>query len=145
MGDIRFSMIGIGLIFAGFIILGIFGGNYQSASIESEEFGTCYRYHEDAEPVSVSCADAMAEQAGFLGVIAALVAAGIASLVKGIRGDWDSKIRPEDMVGPGRGGGGAAGNYDDERGGKEARKESGGSADVGGNDGGKRRNDGARD
>lgn len=133
MGDIRFSMIGIGLIFAGFIILGIFGGNYQSASIESEEFGTCYRYHEDTEPVSVSCADAMAEQAAFLGVIAALVAAGIASLVKGVRGDWDSKVRPEDMVGPG--GGGAAGHYDDESGGKGAGKESGGSADVGDNGG----------
>ncbi len=147
MGDIRFSMIGIGLIFAGFIILGIFGGNYQSASIESEEFGTCYRYHEDTEPVSVSCADAMAEQAGFLGVIAALVAAGIASLVKGVRGDWDSKVRPEDMVGPGGGRGGAAGHYDDdddddddddENGDKKARKESGGAGDVGDNGGGAR-------
>lgn len=135
MGDIRFSMIGIGLIFAGFIVLGIFGGNYQSASIESEEFGTCYRYYEDAEPVSVSCADAMAEQAGFLGTIAALVAAGIASLVKGVRGDWDSKVRPEDMVGPG---GGAAGHHDEESGGKGASKESGGAGDAGDNGAGAR-------
>ena len=144
MGDIRFSMIGIGLIFAGFITLGIFGGNYQTASIESEEFDTCYKYFEGREPVSVSCADAMAEQAGFLGVITALIAAGIASLVKGARGDWDSKVKPEDMVGPGGRGSDAAGHYGDESKGKNTRKEDAGAEDASGNDG-KRRNDDTRD
>ena len=89
----------------------------------------------------MSCTDAMAEQAGFLGGIAALIAAGIASLVKGARGDWDSKIRPEDMVGPGGRGSDAAGHYGDEGKGKGARKEGGGAEDAGGNDG-KRRNGG---
>lgn len=144
MGDIRFSMIGIGLIFAGFIVLGVFGGNYQSASIESEEFDTCYRYSEDMEPVSVSCADAMAEQAGFLGGVTALIAAGIAALVKGARGDWDSKVRPEDMVGPSGRGGDAAGHHEDED------KDGGsgkGNVRVGGSDedGGKRHGGGSQD
>lgn len=130
MGDIRFSMIGIGLIFAGFVVLGVFGGNYQSASIESEEFGTCYRYSEDMEPVRVSCADARAEQAGFLGGIATLIAAGIAALVKGVRGDWDSKVRPEDMVGPSRGGGDAAGRHRGEGKDKGAGKENAGAGDA---------------
>lgn len=138
MGDIRFSMIGIGLIFAGFVVLGIFGGNYQSASIESEEFGTCYRYSEDMEPVSVSCADAMAEQAGFLGGITALIAAGIAALVKGVRGDWDNRVRPEDMVGPRGGGGDAAGHREDKDKGRSAGKENGRAGDVGDNDGKRR-------
>ena len=144
MGDIRFSMIGIGLIFAGFVVFGIFGGNYQSASIESEEFGTCYRYSEGMEPVSVSCADAMAEQAGFLGGIAALIAAGIASLVKGVRGDWDSKVRPEDMVGPGGGGSDAAGRHEGEDEDKGAGKENAGAGDAGDGDG-KRRDGGTQD
>ena len=56
MGDIRFTMIGVALVFAGFITLGVFGGEYQSGSIEAEEFDTCYRYSDDAEPVKVSCA-----------------------------------------------------------------------------------------
>ena len=140
MGDIRFSMIGIGLIFVGFVVFGIFGGNYQSASIESDEFGTCYRYSEDMEPVSVSCADAMAEQAGFLGAIAALIAAGIAALVKGVRGDWDSKVRPEDMVGPSSGGDDAAGRHE----GGGAKKENAGAGDAVDVDG-KRRDGGTRD
>ena len=144
MGDIRFSMIGIGLIFSGFVVLGVFGGNYQSASIESEEFGTCYRYSEGMEPVSVSCAEAMAEQAGFLGGITALIAAGIASLVKGVRGDWDSKVRPEDMVGPSSGGGGAAGHHEDKDGGRGSGKYNVGAGDAGDNDG-KRHDDGTRD
>ena len=145
MGDIRFSMIGIGLIFVGFVVFGIFGGNYQSASIESEEFGTCYRYSEDMEPVSVSCADVMAEQAGFLGVIAAFIAAGIASLVKGVRGDWDSKVRPEDMVGPGGGGSDAAGRHEGEGEGEDkgSGKENVGAGDAGGSDG-KRRDSGTQ-
>ena len=144
MGDIRFSMIGIGLIFAGFIVLGVFGGNYQSASIESEEFDTCYRYSEDREPVSVSCADAMAEQAGFLGGVTALIAAGIAALAKGARGDWDSKVRPEDRVGPSGRGGDAAGRHGGEDKDGGSGKENAGAGDADDGDG-KRHNGGARD
>jgi len=36
----------------------------------------------------------------FLGLVLALVGAGIASLVKGARGKWDQDVKPEDMVGP---------------------------------------------
>jgi len=44
MSDMRFTMIGIALIFVGFIILGVFGPDYQAATLESNEFGTCYEY-----------------------------------------------------------------------------------------------------
>ena len=41
MSDMRFTIIGIALIFVGFIILIVFGHNYQAATLESNEFGTC--------------------------------------------------------------------------------------------------------
>ena len=37
----------------------------------------------------------------FFGIVLAFIVAGILSLIKGARGDWDSKIKPEDVVGPG--------------------------------------------
>jgi hypothetical protein len=50
MSDMRFIILGIALIFVGFIILGAFGHEYQAATLESNEFGTCYEYFEDKPP-----------------------------------------------------------------------------------------------
>ena len=36
----------------------------------------------------------------FLSIVALLIACGIVSLVKGIKGKWDQDVKPEDMVGP---------------------------------------------
>ena len=33
-------------------------------------------------------------------IVVLLIACGIASLVKGIKGEWDQDVKPEDMVGP---------------------------------------------
>ncbi|MDX1441089.1 MAG: hypothetical protein R3237_01350 [Nitrosopumilaceae archaeon] len=98
----RFIMIGGALVFAGFVILGIFGENFQTANIESEEFGTCYEYFEDKEPIPIPCSDKMVDQSSFFALIVGIIIAGGIALIKGIRGDWDSKVKPEDMVGPGR-------------------------------------------
>ncbi len=100
MGDIRFTMVGIVLIFVGFVIFGAVGNEYRFVSIESDEFGTCYRYFDDAEPIKVDCSYRMGEQIILFGVVIALFGSGVISLIKGIRGNWDSKVRPEDMVGP---------------------------------------------
>ena len=51
MSDMRFIMIGVVLIFAGFIILGTLGGHYSSASVESGEFDTCYEYSDESPPL----------------------------------------------------------------------------------------------
>ena len=101
MSDMRFIMIGIGLVFAGFVVLGGFGHNYQAATFESDEFGTCYEYSEDAPPVEINCSFRIFDQTVFFGLVMGLIIAGIISLVKGVRGDWDSKVKPEDVVGPG--------------------------------------------
>ncbi|MFB5625009.1 MAG: hypothetical protein ACE5RP_08895 [Nitrosopumilus sp.] len=97
----RFIIIGIGLVFAGFIILGGFGQNYQAATLESNQFGTCYEYSEDSPPVEINCSFKIFDQAVFFGVVIGIIGAGIISLIKGTRGDWDNRIKPEDMVGPG--------------------------------------------
>ncbi len=98
----RFIMIGIALIFVGFIILIVFGHNYQAATLESNEFGTCYEYSNDKEPVEIDCSLKILDQALFFALIIGFVGAGIIALVKGAKGNWDNKVKPEDMVGPGR-------------------------------------------
>ena len=102
MSDIRFIMIGVLLVFSGFLVLSIFGENYQASSIEASEFENCVDFSEDKEPVPINCSEKMFEQNAFFGLVIVLIAAGILALVKGVKGDWDSKVKPEDMVGPSR-------------------------------------------
>ena len=103
MSDIRFIIIGIGLVFSGFLILGIFGEDYQIVSIEISEFENCFEYSGDDEPISIDCSEKIFSQNIFFGLVLALIAIGIIALIKGVRGDWDSKVKPEDMVGPSKG------------------------------------------
>jgi len=102
MSDMRFTMIGIVLIFVGFIILGVFGHDYQAATFESNEFGTCYEYSDEKIPVEISCSLKIFNQTLFFALIIGFIGAGIIALVKGVKGNWDNKIKPEDMVGPGK-------------------------------------------
>ena len=101
MSDIRFIMIGIGLIFAGFLVLGIFGEDYRRANIESNEFGDCFEYFEDKPPVPVSCSFKVLDSIIFFGIILGLIGGGIISLIKGYKGKWDNEVKPEEMLGPG--------------------------------------------
>ncbi len=101
MSDIRFIIIGIVLVFVGFIILGTFGHNYQASTLESNEFDTCYEYSENNPPVEISCSFKIFDQTLFFVLVMGFVGAGIIALVKGVKGDWDNKVKPEDMVGPG--------------------------------------------
>jgi len=98
----RFTMIGIALIFVGFIILGVFGQDYQAATLESNEFETCYEYSDEKAPVEIDCSSKIFNQTLFFALIIGFIGAGIISLVKGVKGDWDNKVKPEDMVGPDR-------------------------------------------
>jgi hypothetical protein len=101
MSDMRFTIIGIGLIFAGFLILGGFGNSFQAANLESNEFGTCYEYSNDSPPVEINCSYKIFDQTVFFALVLGFIGAGVISLIKGVKGDWDNKVKPEDMVGPG--------------------------------------------
>ena len=54
------------------------------------------------EPISIDCSAKMFSQNIFFGFVVALIAGGILALVKGVKGNWDSQVKPEDMVGPSR-------------------------------------------
>lgn len=100
MSDMRFIIIGVGLIFVGFIVLGGFGHDYQAATVESNEFATCYQYSDDKDPVEINCSYKIFDQTLFFALVIGFVGAGVISLVKGVKGDWDNKVKPEDMAGP---------------------------------------------
>ena len=102
MSDTRFTMIGIALVFVGFIILGVFGHDYQAATLESNEFGTCYEYSDKEAPIEINCSFKIFNQTLFFALIIGFIGAGIIALVKGVKGNWDNKVKPEDMVGPDR-------------------------------------------
>ena len=93
MSDIRFIMIGVALIFVGFVILGVFGNNYQAATIESNEFGTCYEYSDDKAPIEIDYSAKIIDKKLFVGLIMGFVGAGIIALIKGFRGNWDNKVK----------------------------------------------------
>ena len=97
----RFTIIGIVLVFVGFIILGGFGQNFQAATLESNEFGTCYEYSDNMPPVEINCSFKIFDQTIFFILVLGFIGTGIISLIKGVKGDWDSRVKPEDMVGPG--------------------------------------------
>ena len=101
MTDMRYIIIGIVFIFSGFLILGLFGYDYQMANIEASEFNECYEYYEDKEPIAINCSYKILNQTLFFIVVMVLITGGIISLIKGVKGKWDSQVKSRDMVGPG--------------------------------------------
>ena len=99
MSDTRFIILGVGLIFAGIIILSVFGAQFDEITMQ-EEFRECYEYHADMPPTEIDCDIAFQSKMIIFAIVALLIICGIASLVKGIKGRWDQDVKPEDMVGP---------------------------------------------
>ena len=101
MSDTRFIILGVGLIFAGIIVLTVFGAQFDEITLQ-EDFRECYEYHADAPPTEIDCDIAFQNKMSFFAIVVLLIIFGIASIVKGIRGKWDQDVKPEDMVGPNR-------------------------------------------
>ena len=99
MSDTRFIILGVGLIFAGIIVLTIFGAHVDEITLQ-EEFHECYEYHTDAPPTEIDCDTAFQSKMIIFAIVVLLIICGIVSLVKGIKGEWDQDVKPEDMVGP---------------------------------------------
>lgn len=99
MSDIRFTLLGVAFIFAGFMVLGIFGQHHYDLFIQAEEFGECYEYS-NGNQIQVSCIEAMQDRVLFFALVVALLGIGIYLLVKGVRGKWDQDVKPQDKIGP---------------------------------------------
>ena len=99
MSDTRFIILGVGLIFAGIIILSVFGAQFDEITMQ-EEFHVCYEYHADTPPTEIDCNIASQNKIVTFAIVVLLIMCGIASLIKGIKGRWDQDVKPEDMVGP---------------------------------------------
>lgn len=100
MSDTRFTMIGIGLIFAGFLVLGVFGSQYSVVTLEVQQ-GDCFEYFDDKPPIPINCDEKLLDKSLFFIVITGLLGTGIFALVKGVKGKWDQDVKPKDMLGPG--------------------------------------------
>ena len=100
MSDIRFIIIGAGLIFAGIIVLSVFGSVFVEIAMQAE-FGECYDYHDNAPPTEIDCEIAFQNKLVFFALVTLLIICGSLAMIKGIRGTWDQDVKPEDMVGPG--------------------------------------------
>ena len=99
MSDTRFIILGVGVIFAGIIILSVFGAQFDEITMQ-KEFHVCYEYNTDMPPTEIDCDIASQKKIVIFAIVALLIVCGIASLVKGIKGRWDQDVKPEDMVGP---------------------------------------------
>ncbi|MGI0010937.1 MAG: hypothetical protein ACREAE_06020 [Nitrosopumilaceae archaeon] len=99
MSDTRFIMLGIALVFAGFLILGILGRSFLEFTVQANEFGNCVDYTETGA-VSTDCGVIMQDKILFFGVVMGLIGSGIAALIKGYRGRWDQDVKSDEMVGP---------------------------------------------
>jgi len=99
VSDTRFIILGIGLIFAGIIILSVLGAQIDEITAQ-DEFQECYEYHADEPPTEIDCDVAFENKMIIFTVVILLIVCGITSLVKGMRGRWDQDVKPEDMVGP---------------------------------------------
>ena len=100
MSDMRYIIASVLLVFLGFLILGLFGHEYQAANIESSEFGDCFEYSDNKEPAEINCSNKLLDQILFFGLVFTSIGGGLVCLLKGIKGKWDNEVKPEDMVGP---------------------------------------------
>jgi hypothetical protein len=94
-------MIGVIVLSVGFIVMAVFGSQYQDITVQTKEFSECYDYTDENVAVKIDCDEQLqSRNLMFVAVIGILVAGGIL-LVKGIRGTWDNDVKPEEMLGPG--------------------------------------------
>ena len=101
MSDIRFIIIGVITITIGFIFLGVYGEEYTEYTVQSKEFSNCYEFEGENQPSELDCNKILQSKILFFLAVIGIISSGILALIKGVKGNWDQKVRPEDMVAPG--------------------------------------------
>jgi len=94
-------MIGVLTITIGFIFLGVYGEEYTEYTVQSKEFSDCYGFEGESKPSELDCNKILQNKILFFLAVIAIITGGILALIKGLKGNWDQRVRPEDMVGPG--------------------------------------------
>ena len=100
VSDTRLVILGSVLAFAGFLLGGITGAQYQQYVIQSRQFDVCYDYTPDGNSVAVKCNEKIQDMLFFLVSSLGLIGVGVFVLVKGVRGKWDQNVKSDEMVGP---------------------------------------------
>ena len=101
MSDIRFVMIGVAVLSIGFIVMAVFGTQFQDITVQTKEFSECYDYTDENVPVKIDCEEKLQDRNMTFAAVAGILIAGGLALIKGIRGTWDNDVKPEEMLGPG--------------------------------------------
>lgn len=99
MSDTRFIILGLVLVFVGFLVLGLFGGKFLQFTIQENEFGDCFDF-KDGVAVRVNCDTIAQNKIILFSIVLAMIAGGIFVLIKGVRGRWDQNVKSDEMVGP---------------------------------------------
>lgn len=102
VSDIRLIILGSAIAFAGFLLGGITGAQYQQYAIQSGQFDVCYDYTSDGNAIKVKCDEKIQDMFFFLVLSLGLIGTGVFVLVKGTRGKWDQNVKSDEMVGPKR-------------------------------------------
>ena len=100
MSDTRLIILGSVLAFAGFLLGGITGAQYQQYVVQADQFDVCYDYTPDGNAIKVKCDEKTQDMFFFLISSLGLIGGGVFVLVKGIRGKWDQNVKSDEMVGP---------------------------------------------
>ena len=101
MSDIRFIIVGVLTITISFIFLGVYGEEYTEYTVQSKEFSDCYEFQDEGQPSQLDCDKILQDKILFFLAVILIFTGGILALIKGVKGNWDQRVRPEDMVGPG--------------------------------------------
>ena len=62
MSDIRFVMIGVAVLSVGFIVMAVFGSQYQDITVQTKDFSVCYYYTYDNLAVKVDCEEQLQDR-----------------------------------------------------------------------------------
>ncbi len=100
MSDTRFVILGSVIAFAGFLLGGITGAQYQQYVIQADQFDNCYNYTPNGNAIKVKCNEKIQDMFFTLALSLSLIGVGAFILVKGIRGKWDQNVKSDEMVGP---------------------------------------------
>jgi len=100
VSDTRLIILGSVLAFAGFLLGGIIGTQYQQYVIQANQFDVCYDYTPDGNSIKVKCDEKIQDMFFTLALSLGLIGGGVFVLIKGIRGKWDQNVKSDEMVGP---------------------------------------------